>query len=147
MNKFVKRTWAEVDIDNIATDLNGKADTDLSNVSSTGKISCADWGIPSAIVELTYNSTNHSSMNGTTFTNTTGYPCYLFVEAQSNNANCTIYAKNISAGVYTSSMGNSGIVVNAYIPVANGQQCQFYVYVPSGSVTWTATLHKMRGGL
>lgn len=37
----------DVDIDNIATDLNGKADTDLTNVTDQGKILMSSMGMPS----------------------------------------------------------------------------------------------------
>lgn len=141
------KTDIQVDIDEIATDLNGKANTDLNNITTTGKSASANWGVPSATVDVTYTSANHPTMNGTTFTNTTRYPCYLCIEAQSSGANCIVYAKNISAGVTNTTMGNSGWVIDTSVPVANGQQCQFYVYVPSGTVTWTASLHRMRGGL
>lgn len=56
------KTQIEVDIDEIATDLNGKADVDLSNVTSTGKETVVGWGMPdySAGIDITsYNSANN----------------------------------------------------------------------------------------
>lgn len=41
------KTDVQVDIDEIATDLNGKADTDLSNVTDSGKILLSSMGMPS----------------------------------------------------------------------------------------------------
>ena len=41
------KTDIEVNIDNIATDLNGKAGTDLSNLSAVGKAAVAHLGMPS----------------------------------------------------------------------------------------------------
>lgn len=41
------KTEIEVDIDQIATDLNGKADTDLSNVGNSGTALSAGWAMPS----------------------------------------------------------------------------------------------------
>ena len=121
---------------------------DIADGSTGVKSSIADWGIPSATVDVTYNSTNHSAMNGTTFTNNTGYPCWLFIQTgNKHTGNCTVYAKNISANVESAGMTNAGIVNSQCIPVANGQSCQFFVYVPSGAVSWTATLHRMRGGI
>lgn len=130
------------------SDISNLANKNLSNITTTGKATAADWGVPSASADVTYTSASHSTMNGTTFTNTTGYPCWLFITTGTNHtANCTVYAKNISASVENAGMTNAGIVNSQCIPVANGQQCQFFVYVPSGSVSWTATLHRMRGGL
>lgn len=40
------KTDIQVDIDNIATDLNGKADVDLTNVNQAGKNNIMAWGIP-----------------------------------------------------------------------------------------------------
>ena len=41
------KTDIEVDIDNVATSLNGKAGTDLSNISTVGKVAVAHLGMPS----------------------------------------------------------------------------------------------------
>ena len=48
------KTEIEVDIDEIATDLNGKADTDLTNITNTAKVSIAHNAMPSdRYVDLT----------------------------------------------------------------------------------------------
>ena len=48
------KTEIQVDIDEIATDLNGKADTDLTNLNNTGKIAIAHNAMPSnTYVDLT----------------------------------------------------------------------------------------------
>ena len=55
------KTDIQVNIDNITTDLNGKAGTDLSNLSTVGKTAVAHLGMPSSsYVDLTYNG--HGSM-------------------------------------------------------------------------------------
>lgn len=41
------KTAIEVDIDEIATDLNGKADVDLTNVNNSGTSKVASWAMPS----------------------------------------------------------------------------------------------------
>ena len=57
------KTAIQVDIDEIATDLNGKADVDLSNTNDTAKILMSGMGMPSSTYEtLTVGST------GTTYT-------------------------------------------------------------------------------
>lgn len=45
------KTEVEVDIDHISTDVNGKADTDLSNVTNTGTSTAAGWAMPSDIFD------------------------------------------------------------------------------------------------
>ena len=54
------QTQVEIDINQVATDLNGKADTDLSNTnpSSSFKEASVGWGMPdySAGISLSYNS-------------------------------------------------------------------------------------------
>ena len=52
------KTDVQVNIDNIATDLNGKAGTDLSNLNSVGKTKVANLVMPSGIyVDLTLPAT------------------------------------------------------------------------------------------
>lgn len=57
------KTDIEVDIDEIATDLNNKADTDLVNVTDTGNIAMANASMPSA----TYDDLTLGA-SGTTYT-------------------------------------------------------------------------------
>lgn len=77
---------AEVDIDRIATDLNGKTDVDLSNVSDTGRGVMAHMGMPDPgrTVELTVSREGqtfrapvdgyfHVSIGPYAATGTTGY--------------------------------------------------------------------------
>lgn len=56
------KTDIQVDIDEIATDLNGKADVDLTNVNNSGTSRGAGWGFPSdkdsAKINLTLGVTN-----------------------------------------------------------------------------------------
>lgn len=52
------KTQIQVDIDEIATDLNGKADVDLTNVNDTGTSAGASWAMPSSTYEqLTLGAT------------------------------------------------------------------------------------------
>ena len=64
------KTDIQVDIDEIATDLNGKADVDLSNInaSSSAMQTIAGWGFPdeSAGVALTGLSTSNTNFTATT---------------------------------------------------------------------------------
>lgn len=53
------KTEIEVDIDEIATDLNGKADTDLTNITNTAKVSIAHNAMPSdTYVDLTLGASD-----------------------------------------------------------------------------------------
>lgn len=55
------KTSIQVDIDEIATDLNGKADTDLTNVTDTGYIKMAGAGMPSdTYIDLTLGASGTS---------------------------------------------------------------------------------------
>ena len=57
------KTDIQVDIDEIATDLNGKADTDLTNINNTAKITMAHNAMPSnTYINLTVGA------SGTTYT-------------------------------------------------------------------------------
>lgn len=74
------KTSIQVDIDEIATDLNGKADTDLTNVTDTGYIKMAGAGMPSSrYINLTLGA------SGTTYTAPANG--YVRFTAKSNNAN------------------------------------------------------------
>lgn len=53
------KTEIEVDIDEIATDLNGKADTDFTNITNTAKVSIAHNAMPSdRYVDLTLGASD-----------------------------------------------------------------------------------------
>lgn len=57
------KTQIEVDIDEIATDLNGKADVDLTNVNASGTSLASGWSMPSnRYIELTVGA------SGSTYT-------------------------------------------------------------------------------
>jgi len=57
------KTNIEVDIDEIATDLNGKVDVDLSNVNASGTSLASGWSMPSSrYIDLTLGA------SGTTYT-------------------------------------------------------------------------------
>lgn len=73
------KTDIEVDIDEIATDLNGKADVDLSNVNDVGTSKAAGWAMPSDTYEdLTLGA------SGTTYTAPANGWIYINKGASSN---------------------------------------------------------------
>ena len=75
------KTEIQVDIDEIATDLNGKTDVDLTNVNNSGTSRSAMWAMPSATsINLTLGAT------GTTYTApANGYFCLSAGGTGSNN--------------------------------------------------------------
>ena len=62
------KTDIQADIDEIATDLNGKAGTDLVNVNNSGKSLAASWAMPSNAT----NISNLTPVNNQSYTATTG---------------------------------------------------------------------------
>ena len=90
------KTEIQVDIDNIATDLNFKADKDLSNITPTRNVKSeiTSWGMPSdSYIDITLGSsgsTYTAPANGYIFlTKTTGssvdQSCQLFVNGSSRD--------------------------------------------------------------
>lgn len=85
------KTDIQVDIDKIATDLNGKADTDLSNInaSQSAKNEIISWGMPdySAGKDVSSATIHTATVDG-----------YVFAQAQStsggNGGHVDIYDKN-----------------------------------------------------
>lgn len=55
------KTEIEVDIDEIATDLNGKADVDAGNFNATGKNTIVGWGMPDYSAGITIQNGSYSS--------------------------------------------------------------------------------------
>ena len=51
MTIVTNKNGIEFDIDDIATDLNGKADVDLTNVNNAGTSKSAGWAMPSTTYE------------------------------------------------------------------------------------------------
>lgn len=67
------KTNVQVNIDNVVTDLNGKALTDLSNINTAGKNVMANMAMPSdSYVDLSFN------VNGTVYTATADGYFYFF---------------------------------------------------------------------
>ena len=107
------KTEIQSDIDEIATDLNGKADVDLSNISASqsAKNEIISWGMP-------------DYANGVTFTGTITLPCAALIWS-GNGGNgswvgCGFYVNNIlfyNSSTYTSNVctiADKGATVQAY---------------------------------
>ena len=83
------KTNIEVDIDEIATDLNGKADVDLSNMnaSQSAKNTIVNWGMP--------DYANGISLSSSSFPYTAPSDGYVYVEwYTSNYAGVALYSDN-----------------------------------------------------
>ena len=98
----------EADIDEIATDLNGKADTDLTNINQTGKNNIMAWGMPDY-------ANKESKLASTQYTASCDGYLVVRVDGASVGAYITINGDIVaSSGIYT----NYWCVCNA--PVSKG---------------------------
>lgn len=104
------KTNIEVDIDEIATDLNGKADVDLSNTNDTAKILMSGMGLPSNTYE---NLTLGAS--GTTYTAPANGWVVFSKTATSSGQYMTVGV--IDGVCYTFNVNGTGCVPCCYIPV------------------------------
>ena len=109
------KTDIQVDIDEIATDLNGKADTDLTNVTDTGYIKMAGAGMPSdKYIDLTLganNSTYTAPANG-----------WVKLDGLTTSSTNLAYGlENMTSGVSSILRVNSnGTAFKTFIPVTKG---------------------------
>lgn len=108
------KTNIEVDIDEIATDLNGKADVDLANVNNSGRVLMSSVGMPSPTknIQLTLGS------SGTEYIAPANGWVLLEGEASANFQHVTVNATN---GVKSASSVANGQLAKATIPVLKGQ--------------------------
>ena len=110
------KTDVQVDIDEIATDLNGKADVDLTNVTNTGYIKMAGAGMPSnRYIDLTLGA------SGTTYT----APADGFIQLRmvaTGNTNCGfhLYSPGQDLG-HNEEVFQVGAHIGTYLEVQKGQ--------------------------
>lgn len=105
------KTNIQVDIDEIATDLNGKADVDLTNVNDTGYIKMAGASMPSdTYVDLTLGA------SGSTYTAPANGWFYLRKISNATNQQIGLEANNgeLVSNTIISTNGGEG---NVYVPV------------------------------
>ena len=108
------KTSIQVDIDEIATDLNGKADTDLSNTDDTAKILMSRMAMPSD----TYDNLTLGASGSTYTAPANGWFFYTKV---ANNNNQYISLSNITNKIRIENKQNSGGWCSVYLPVLKGQ--------------------------
>jgi hypothetical protein len=127
------RSGIPFDIDDIATDLNGKADVDLTNVNDSGTSRGAGWGMPSdKHIDMTLGA------SGSTYTApANGWLCLVkattsnnqYVQFNATEGNLG-FRSNLLVGAETYSNGN---LVYTYMPIAKGQSTKVY-YNAGGAV-------------
>lgn len=109
------KTDIEVDIDEIATDLNGKADVDLTNVNNSGTSRGAGWNMPSS----TYTALTVGASGSTYTAPANGW---VIVRSGSDRTNYYIYLQNDTNGFEVNPTAGTPTPfgVSAYIPVNKG---------------------------
>ena len=123
------KTDIQVDIDEIATDLNGKADVDLTNVNNTGSSRSAGWALPST----TYDALTF--INGAEYTApANGYFC-LSGYNSNGNLNNVAGLENTTTGTGSLSVPPiySGSIGIWTVAAQKGQKVVAYNY--NGTVT------------
>ena len=119
------KTDIEVDIDQIATDLNGKAGVDLANVNAAGKAVIANLGMPSSMaVSLTYTE-------GGQFT----VPADGYLVLRASTSQGGIYIVNISNGIIVSSISEREWALGCVLQVKKGDIVQVS--------SWQASSHSL----
>ena len=114
------KTDIEVDIDEIATDLNGKADTDLTNTTNSGKVLIAHNSSPSA----TYKNLTLGA-SGTTYTAPSdGYVQFVKGASAINEwialSALDLYDGTSGSDTMTYSQAVAGQILAIFIPVRKG---------------------------
>ena len=111
-----------VNIDQIATDLNGKADVDLTNVNNAGTSKGAGWAMPSdTYVDLTLGA------SGTTYTAPANGYFRCRHRPSSNGGGLTMQIKKNNVIIYETIMKTVGnAIVADILPVKKGAILTFY---------------------
>jgi hypothetical protein len=120
------KTDIQVDIDEIATDLNGKADTDLTNATDTAKILMGGMAMPSnRYIDLTLGA------SGTQYT--APADGYVLCTKWTTGGNYQELTLGLDSTVLSTNIGSSlTVLLRCWLPVAKGST--FYVnYTGSGS--------------
>lgn len=115
------KTQVQVDLDQVATDLNGKADVDLTNVNDSGMVRSAHWAMPST----TYNDLTVGS-SGTTYTAPADGWVKFSATTNNNNQYVQLYATMTSLTVASGTTN-----VDAFIPVRKGEIFQIWYTAPN----------------
>ena len=128
-----QKTEIQVDIDQIATDLNGKADVDFTNVNDSGTSLSAGWAMPSdTYINLTLGA------NASTYTAVANG--WVQVTQAFNEVNAKMSISVVGANndaICSDSSANSGNTsLNVFIPVLKGQTFKVNYSGTFGSSQW-----------
>lgn len=107
------KTEIQVDIDEIATDLGGKADVDLSNISASQSVKneIVSWGMPDYANGISLAQSTNSEQQFTTPSD--GVIAFRFYQYQASTFNGYVYINNeLICGGYSSG-SNSGQTLSA----------------------------------
>lgn len=116
----INKTDIELDIDDITTDLNYKADIDLSNATSNISSAAKDFFTGLALPSDRYIDLPLGA-SGTQYT--APADGFFYVRKIANNPNEFVWMQNASAGNLAGAMNVSpyaGIYLSAYIPIVKG---------------------------
>ena len=114
------KTNIEVDIDEVMTDLNGKADVDLSNVKASGTSLASGWSMPSSRhIDLTLGA------SGATYTAPANG--WVFLQGTASGSNIQLDLGNTKTAVGSRIvLANSGNVGKVLLPVNKGDTYSVY---------------------
>ena len=121
MDIQLNKSGIPFDIDALITDVNGKADVDLTNVNDVGTSKCASWAMPSTSFEdrvigasnIMYTAPANGWFNASGYASDDTNTSYIFLV----NSDCRLSAENIS--------NISGAGLNINIEVQKGHQVRF----------------------
>ena len=119
------KTDIQVDIDEIATDLNGKTDVDLTNVNNSGMALASGWTMPSK----TYTSLTVGA-NEATYTAPESGWVHWAQKHKGGTIGLAVVNTN-SDGLCMSSVAPSSstsVYANLYIPISKGETFKIYYY-------------------
>ena len=121
MTTVYNKNGIPFDIDAIVTDLNGKADVDLTNVNNNGTSRGASWAMPSDTYEnLTLGA------NGAEYTAPANG--WILLKGTTNTSNQNIHILGKSSTLDSSYVGiaSSGVDFSTVSPVQEGEVFQVY---------------------
>ena len=146
------KTQIEVDIDEIATDLNGKADTDLSNLTTTQSTNFDGQWVTSTLVVLdnVSVSTTATESNLSTYlpNDNYSYEVRFAINVNSNQQTVNVYGDNSDASL-ANNLAIRGTTTSQMITIAgltcfvNGDR-KLYTRTSSGTATATVALKGYR---
>ena len=129
------KTSIEVDIDEIATDLNGKADVDLTNLNNAGKIAIVHNSMPSD----TYDDLTIGASGATYSAPADGYFCAYATSGEATWKN--IQLENTTSGdIRSVSANGAGWPQACFVSASKGDSITYIYQLASGSFT----THRLR---